>query len=91
MDPENLILSKRMTLSDQHCLTKCMYFVIIFWYTLLHKIRKLSHLWVGVEVGLAFKAVTLHWPVLPGFWRSVALAEIPIGTCTVGTLTASTG
>ena len=58
---------------------------------LLHKTRKLSHLWVGLEIGLTPEAVTLHWPVLPGFWRSVALTEIPIGTCTVGTLTASTG
>ena len=34
------------------------------------------------------KAVGLNWPVLPDCWRSVELAEILIGICTVGALTA---
>ena len=40
------------------------------------------------EVSIGQKAVGLHWPVLPDCWRSVELAGIPIGICTVGTLTA---
>ena len=42
----------------------------------------------GTENSIVPKAVTLHWPVLPGPWRSV---EIPIGICTARTLTALLG
>ena len=40
------------------------------------------------EFSIGPKAVRLHWPVLPDCWRSVELAEILIGICTVGALTA---
>ena len=39
------------------------------------------------EITIGPKAVKLHWPVLPDFWRSVELAEILIRICTVGALT----
>ena len=41
------------------------------WLTLLHKHRELSHLPRAMKIVFAPKAVTLHWPVLPGRWRSV--------------------
>ena len=40
------------------------------------------------EISIGHKAVRQHWPELPDCWRSVELAEIPNGICTVGTLTA---
>ena len=40
------------------------------------------------EISIGPKAVRIHWPVLPDYWRSVELAEILIGICTVGALTA---
>ena len=40
------------------------------------------------EICIGPKAVRLHRPVLPDCWRSVEVAEIPIGICTVGALTA---
>ena len=33
---------------------------------LLHKLRELSHLSSLMKIELATKAVSLHWPVLPG-------------------------
>ena len=67
----------------------------------MHKLKELSYLPEAMELGLATKAVRLHWPILPGIsrslqWRSdlagkhLELALIPIGFCTVGTLTAGT-
>ena len=40
------------------------------------------------KISIGSKAVRLNWPVLPDCWRSVELEEIPIGICTVWTLTA---
>jgi len=41
-----------------------------------------------IEISIDPKAVRIYWPVLLDCWRSVELAEIPIGICTVGALTA---
>ena len=41
------------------------------YWTLLHKLRKMSHLSSLMKIALATIAVSLHWPVLPGWWRSV--------------------
>ena len=40
-------------------------------YTLLHKLRKKCHLSSLMKIALAIIAVSLHWPILPGWWRSV--------------------
>ena len=40
------------------------------------------------EISIGPKAVRIHWPVLTDCWRSVKIAEILIGICTVGALTA---
>ena len=39
------------------------------------------------EISIDPRTVRLHWPVLPDCWRSVELAQIPIGIYTVGALT----
>ena len=39
------------------------------------------------EISIGPKSVRLHWPVLPDCWRSVELAKIPIGICSVGAVT----
>ena len=45
----------------------------------------------GNENSIGPKAVIVQWHILLGQWRSVELAEIPIGICTVRTLTALPG
>ena len=44
-------------------------------FTILHKLRELSHLSGLIKIALATKAVSLHWPVLPSQWRSVDSVE----------------
>ena len=40
------------------------------------------------EINIGPAAVRLHWPVLSNCWMSVEIAEIPIGVCNLGALTA---
>ena len=40
------------------------------------------------ETSIGPKAVRKHWPLVMDCWRSVELAKIPIGICTVGAMTA---
>ena len=40
------------------------------------------------KISIGPKAVRIHWSLLPDCSRSVELAKIPIGICTVGALTA---
>ena len=42
----------------------------VYW-TLLPKLKELSHLYILIKIALATKAVSLHWPVLPGRRESV--------------------
>ena len=43
----------------------------VFWLLpLLHTLREMSHLSSLMKIALATIAVSLHWPVLPGWWRS---------------------
>ena len=57
-----------------------------------HTIRKWGTIWQILIIIHLFpplpKAVRLHLPVLLDSWRSVELAEIPVGIFTVGALTA---
>ena len=66
------------TKQQQKCLRADCWFGEGLWclevYTLLHELRELSHL---------LRPIRLHWSVLPDCGRSVELAGIPIGICTV--------